>query len=88
MLKQFEIRFTDVEPSDQVSIRQALAEMNPPQNCIEAFEFEVKAGPPNHFQVGCRGKDSNRRCLPFSIEETDPPGIAHRLKQLISDCWQ
>lgn len=88
MLKQFEIRFTDVEPAGQTAIREALLELDPPQKCIDDFEFEVKAGPPGHFQVGCRGKASNRRCLPFAIEETDPEGIARRLKQLISDCWQ
>jgi hypothetical protein len=88
VLKQFEIRFTDVPPIDQLAIREALQEMNPPQKCVEDFEFEVKVGPPGHYQVGCRGKETARRCLPFGIEETDAAGIARRLKQLISDCWQ
>lgn len=88
MLKEFEIRFTDVIPADQRAIREALEQMNPPQTCMDEFEFEVKASPPGHFQVGCRGKHTARRCLPFSIEETDAPGVATRLKQLISDCWR
>lgn len=86
--KEFEIRFNDVSLSDQEAIRETLKQMQPPQHCVEDFSFEVRFSTNGRFQVGCRGTHSGRRCLPFDIDEREPQGIADRLKQLISDCWQ
>lgn len=88
MSNEFEIRFTNVTARDQTAIREALKQMNPPEECVENFSFEVRTSVPGRYQVGCRGSNNTRRCLPFDIEETDAEGIARRLKQLISDCWQ
>jgi hypothetical protein len=83
-MSEFKIEFFGVPETKQVEISKALQSLKPSPDCVEDYSPIVKFQS-GKYSIGYR-TSGGVKVLPYEISDTEPAGIAMKLKELLA-CW-